>query len=523
MKSNKSDHQAERLNFPQFINYLRTQFSSKTCVFEEFNFWPVLVFAINYKRKMGKTYVSQEVPEIDERELFKGPFQQFLYRLKIWNPNWGNPIDWRDRAAAGYSHDHFEDLKKSDVLYLNRKTQYHRSSHGIIFHPQNDSLRYISSNTALECTLVDKDPREEGEEFLVPTSFLPAVMSFKPVQLVFPRDIKEFSARQKIIKNVSRLNSVIRRGGVDLEINIYDVLLRVEIVSRHIVFYTLLLKKIQPRIIYISSFTGAYYVCIAAKKLGITVVDIQHGGMNQGHFMTADWRNELEHGYEIMPEYFWCWNERSARYIETNSQAKFKAIIGGNPLRALQEKLAEQEGSALPAAKYSPDQGAILVALQYGKEPLIPPHILEAYLATKSNVNWVFRLHPMGMDRLEEAKNLLGISKKDLVKNSEALLFSQLNQVDVVITGASTIVFEATELGLPAAVWSTYGASLFEDLIEAGEINYLSNKQEAIRWIDQKIGAFESGYASQSANRPPKINVEEQSNRAFSYLLELSS
>lgn len=114
-----------------------------------------------------------------------------------------------------------------------------------------------------------------------------------------------------------------------------------------------------------------------------------------------------------------------------------------------------------------------MVALQYGVDDLIKPHVLAAFEHTRDHVDWHFRLHPMGWERKDEALQVLGIDETVLVDSSRQPLQNQLPQMDLLLTNMSSIVREAVDIGVNAAVCTKQGAEFFDDLLQNGTVNHV--------------------------------------------------
>ena len=70
---------------------------------------------------------------------------------------------------------------------------------------------------------------------------------------------------------------------------------------------------------------------IAASRLfGITSVDIQHGKQGKYQPMYSGWLIP-ETGYQLLPDYFWCWGKKSSDHILSSSPKRNTHIplIGG--------------------------------------------------------------------------------------------------------------------------------------------------------------------------------------------------
>jgi hypothetical protein len=96
-----------------------------------------------------------------------------------------------------------------------------------------------------------------------------------------------------------------------------------------------ILLKTTPKICFIVnyySFEGMG-MNLACKKLGIASVDIQHGVQGSDHPAYGSWFSVPVAGYELLPDFFWCWSESEYRSIDKWSASvapHHQPIVGGN-------------------------------------------------------------------------------------------------------------------------------------------------------------------------------------------------
>ena len=141
----------------------------------------------------------------------------------------------------------------------------------------------------------------------------------------------------------------------------------------------------------------------ACKKLGIVSVDIQHGKQGKYHGMYSYWTNIPSGGYELLPNYFWCWGRESKNNIEKsrqNSVDNHWSIVGGNRWLAtwlegksdiFENNIAQNFNEIL-----SDKRKKILVSLQLFNETIpLPEHVIETMRHSPSNWLWLLRLHPL--------------------------------------------------------------------------------------------------------------------------------
>lgn len=470
----------EGAEFVKLLNKIEKEIQPKSCRIKGFNYWPILRFQINSIRRNGFTGGERELPAIKIR--WRNALYNFCSGWLSQARSSTHEMRWLDEAIDSFPREIFDDIPKADVLYLNRKTQYLRLGR-TVFQPCTDGLRWIANQDLSQLTLTNQDPRNTGEGLLVPTLVQPETKRTRPFALVKPKTSQDHAARHKVLSKIKKTNSILQQSAPALQLNEFSILDRLERSAFQMVYFTALLEKVRPKTVFLSSYTGASHVCAAARRLGVTVVDIQHGGMYPDHPSAANWSYAPEQGYELLPDVFWCWSEDSARWISNTTTNYHKTIVGGNPKSAVEEALQDPAAAPNLPPKSVDGRPRVLVALQYGKNELLPAHVVDAYEATKTSVAWFFRLHPFGRDRIDEAIQVLDISAEEILRFSDCTEVQAMGAMDILLTDASTIVYRSLEMGLKTAVWSDMGAAYFSFLIQEGRLEALTNSEEIVGFV----------------------------------------
>lgn len=241
------------------------------------------------------------------------------------------------------------------------------------------------------------------------------------------------------------------------------------------------LIKVRPRVAFIVSFyslEGMSFV-LACKKLGIPVVDIQHGVQGKQHPAYAEWALLVQESVsiELLPDCFWVWSLVESSVIrEWSEKSNHLTYVGGNPwcdlwtdptkaTREMQDVV--RKGSILQQKAMG--RRVVLVTLQYGLD------LSEQLLALKELIElvgsdykfWV-RLHPMMLSLREEVRELLGLQDIELDEVTDLPLPVILPLCDLHITHSSSVVIEASDFGIPSVITSRYGAEFFPEQLASG-------------------------------------------------------
>jgi len=238
-------------------------------------------------------------------------------------------------------------------------------------------------------------------------------------------------------------------------------------------FFTTLLKKYNPKVIFFFPYFYHGPLIYAANKLGIKTVDIQHGIMSGENELAYDnWQEMHKDGYSTLPQYFWVWGEYEYKRLTENVFFKKnspKVIIGGHPwlenidnfdnnkLKKITQKLLKYKYTYIA-----------LITLQHPTK--VPKHLIKLIESTEKEVLWLFRKHPKGQDFDTKAINTSNVfSSIDLNTIELSKLFSI---VDVHFTAGSTSVLEADYFGVYSFIYDTSGYINYKEYIDNGEIGY---------------------------------------------------
>jgi hypothetical protein len=235
---------------------------------------------------------------------------------------------------------------------------------------------------------------------------------------------------------------------------------------------------------------------LAARRLGVTSVDLQHGIQFSGHYGYAGWKKVPAHGYEIVPDVFWCWGEEPAQRLLRDNPAfleQSRVIVGGNlwfnKWRAGEVAGADELHAELRRAAAA-GKKTILVTLQpLGDQNKL---IAEAIALAPRDWFWFLRFHPGTSD--SERLFMKGLltadasAQVDFDLANEAPLYSLLSVCDVHITGLSTCAQEALGFGIPSVIMAEEGRELFRAQLDKGVMLYAANAEEVVSMVQRSEG-----------------------------------
>ena len=239
-------------------------------------------------------------------------------------------------------------------------------------------------------------------------------------------------------------------------------------------------------------FTTCYYGAlqmggvIAAKELGITSYDLQHGKQGKYQAMYSHWSKIPKNGYEAMPDFFWNWSLRSSKHIMNwgEDREKHKALPVGNMWlrKALKVYGKTKRPNFLDTTKK-----CVLLSMQSPEEgsEIIPDYILN-FINKNEDFVWLIKPHPNCVLTKSYANQLIKKNPRRLVDVSwvaNQSIYQLLCWSDFHITSYSTVVYESVFFKVPSAVWSLNGRKLYERDIKEKVIADVSDYQKLLKFL----------------------------------------
>lgn len=232
-------------------------------------------------------------------------------------------------------------------------------------------------------------------------------------------------------------------------------------------------------------------LALAAKRLGILVVDLQHGIQGYGHDAYYGWEKTPDLGYELVPDIFLCWGTRQAEQVMEYNPAfakHCKAITGGN-LWLNKWRYSDcslfNVSSELLAKQSAVYNKVILVSLHPGKE--LYEFVINALTLSPDEYYWLLRFHPGTSPHerfmIEGMLASLSCTNYEFELSSQIPLYALLQQSNLHITGHSTTALEALCFGLPTITVTKNGVSAYAEFIEAGTIFNVASVAELFQTI----------------------------------------
>jgi hypothetical protein len=232
--------------------------------------------------------------------------------------------------------------------------------------------------------------------------------------------------------------------------------------------YEYFLKKTKAEFIFgLCYYSGAIFgMNLAAKKLGVVSIDMQHGGQGDLHFAYHFNKTPAE-GYNILPDKFWVWDNLSFEHIVkwTENKNHFP-VLGGNPwIEFLRDNYKVQK------IYHDINKPMVLFTLQPLK-PIIDDYFLEVISLTCQKYNWWLRLHPRMTKEEVTGLHLKLVEFKiegfvNIEDASNEPLPTLLKECSLHVSKYSGSIAEAALLQKPSLIIDEIGEKSFENLIES--------------------------------------------------------
>lgn len=210
----------------------------------------------------------------------------------------------------------------------------------------------------------------------------------------------------------------------------------------------------------------------ACRENGVKTIEIQHGSQ-ENWFPYVKWANIPDNGYNMLPDYFWCWTEGETKQINNwaESIGRHLAFKGGHAwlsffsTQSFIQKAYKKQYERLAEVKKS-GKKAILYTGQPLSDRLLNDSLIDVIKETAQNCIWWLRIHPRLLDNMETFQQEVrefGINHLVEVVDASLLPLPLLLQyTDLHITQESSSVIEAYLFNVPSIILSEHGSVFYE-------------------------------------------------------------
>lgn len=192
-------------------------------------------------------------------------------------------------------------------------------------------------------------------------------------------------------------------------------------------FFKEILLEIRPKMVFFEEYyyPQAMALITMCKELKIKTIEIQHGYFCGGNHMAYTHLTNMPHdGYELLPDYFWCFDQASKEDIEKwhiRDCTHYLPIMGGNVrllkwLEKNEDLMVDDNTKAFYESLKHKDK-VILLTIAEPSTPL-PEHVFEAMRCSPRDWLWLIRLHPCHGSR-QSKDSLVRLLRKRSIENYE--------------------------------------------------------------------------------------------------------
>lgn len=377
--------------------------------------------------------------------------------------------------------------KKADFVYFSIAVHRSVQRDGKYYNRCTDSvsefLADYGTGLKIECDLADYDYKPTYDSvYDIDADLIKHHYSNTQSQYI----TQFFGGSRLEIENIDTFESWLNEQYPELVLNKYPLIQQLDRIMGYKKFFDQYFDIVQPKVLFLDIFfhIRAYAAILSAKERGIKTVDVQHGIQGKFHIHYGMYRNVPTKGYDIMPEYFWCWAKCDIDAINDwadKSNGAHKAILGGNPYLTL---IKEGEISSKLDPLSHIEKPIITFALQtfsdLGKS--IIEFVVEAIKNLESQYFFVFRTHPVfskekDLELLDQMTSELNPEDFIIQQSHEMNLYELLKKSEYIMSESSTVGIEGISFGAKLIALSEFGYSYFNDYLNEDEFLFATDSK----------------------------------------------
>lgn len=234
-----------------------------------------------------------------------------------------------------------------------------------------------------------------------------------------------------------------------------------------------ILLKVMPDEVVVTHYLGYVTagICIASKRLGIKVSDIQHGVQSSLH-PAYNFRGYPTKGFTTTPNKYYVWNKNDFNNISlwNDSESIPEIEVIGNPVKYLVEKderMIKMFISDFKSSfKHHIKKQLVLITLCWSY--YISDIFLEVILKADKDTFFLIRFHPSTpeYEKKEVIERLFKLNKNNFEyeKSSELPLHIIFKHIDIHISEVSTAIPEGLEYGIKTIATGNRAKAYYKNL-----------------------------------------------------------
>lgn len=252
--------------------------------------------------------------------------------------------------------------------------------------------------------------------------------------------------------------------------------------------FTAILQRIDPGIVVLQSSLDIdkFGAIIAARRLGIPVVDHQHGVFTSESELYVSWIDALPGIVDPTPHVYWLWSDYFYRTMPPQTSSVGKMTSGDLRWRPPGESRPLDLPGAARRILYL-HQG-LPGENDEGVAGVLPGMLLDALRLAPPAWQWLIRLHPRLPHMADPLTRLLrgrGLDNVFVDVPSRVTLQSCLDASDVAVTGYSAAAIEAHDAGLHVVLHDPLGLAMYREAVKQGAMTHVATAEALVRAVEE--------------------------------------
>lgn len=225
---------------------------------------------------------------------------------------------------------------------------------------------------------------------------------------------------------------------------------------------------------------------IAARRLGIPSIDIQHGVQGPHHYAYSGWTRQPENGFEIVPDASWLWGNHPVHY---GDHRPMRAVTVGNLWINLWRQRTERaiEEEITQARRLTEGYNRTILVTTQPIVDMLPFYDAIAY--SPRDWRWLVRIHRAtdadGRTAILEQLGRLDHPGVEVDRACRLPLYALMQVADVHMTGFSTCALEALAFRTPTIIVHPSGQTAFGEFINDRLMGYAETGKDIISAVER--------------------------------------
>jgi hypothetical protein len=233
------------------------------------------------------------------------------------------------------------------------------------------------------------------------------------------------------------------------------------------------LRRARPGLVVLDNWYNGPMIAaaLAAHRLGIPVMDLQHGIQEQTHSSYHWWHKAPPGGWPSRPDIFWVWGARTESLFHETNRIDQEVLRGGSLWirRWLSNTDPHIETACAELRRQLEGYSRSILVTLPCPASLCLRYLKDTIAKSPRNWIWLLRSHPREKLDRQRIEQELGCSAGVTVRFHNATewpLYALLREVDLHVTVDSTCANEALAFRKPTILISKAGLSYFREFVD---------------------------------------------------------